>query len=223
MALLVGYGAGAVNPYLALEAIDCLEVDAPREERHEHYVHALKKGLLKVMSKMGISCCRATRARRSSRRSASARRSSSATSRAPRRASAASGSAEIARETLARHAAAASSRRATPTSDALDVGGVYAWRAAASGTSGARRPSPASRRRCASRTRASYDEYARAHQRPGRRALHAARAAGTSRRRRARCRSTRSSPRPRSSALRHRRDALRQHQQRGAREPGRSR
>src|ERR1019366_521586 len=56
VALLVGPGAGAVNPYLAFEAIDALDIEMPRADRPLHYVHALDKGLLKVMSKMGISC-----------------------------------------------------------------------------------------------------------------------------------------------------------------------
>ncbi|HEY8039555.1 MAG TPA: glutamate synthase central domain-containing protein, partial [Polyangiaceae bacterium] len=54
VALLLGYGAGAVNPYLALEAIEALDMATPRDERTRHYVQALDKGLLKVMSKMGI-------------------------------------------------------------------------------------------------------------------------------------------------------------------------
>jgi len=60
MALLIGYGAAAVNPYLALESIDDmiasgqLEGVAPRQAR-EHYIKAACKGVLKVMSKMGIS------------------------------------------------------------------------------------------------------------------------------------------------------------------------
>src|ERR1700722_3920506 len=56
VALLIGHGAGAVNPYLAFETIAGLEMDAPVAERAHQYVHALDKGLLKVMSKMGISC-----------------------------------------------------------------------------------------------------------------------------------------------------------------------
>src|SRR5580704_5805922 len=56
VALLVGHGAGAVNPYLAFEAIAGLDLELPAGERAHHYVHALDKGLLKVMSKMGISC-----------------------------------------------------------------------------------------------------------------------------------------------------------------------
>jgi len=59
--LLVGYGAGAVNPYLAFESIDHLvrsgaypSLKDPETARKK-YVKALDKGLLKVMSKMGIS------------------------------------------------------------------------------------------------------------------------------------------------------------------------
>jgi glutamate synthase (NADPH/NADH) large chain len=58
--LLIGYGAGAVNPYLACETvIDMVEdgrlkgVEA--DEAVEHYLKAANKGLLKVMTKMGIS------------------------------------------------------------------------------------------------------------------------------------------------------------------------
>ena len=60
-ALLIGYGAGAVNPYLALDSLSRLQADGfvdatmPRAEAHSHYLKALKKGVVKVMSKMGIS------------------------------------------------------------------------------------------------------------------------------------------------------------------------
>jgi glutamate synthase (ferredoxin) len=60
-ALLIGYGAGAVNPYLALESLSRLKsagfvpAEMTVEEAHEHYLKALKKGVVKVMSKMGIS------------------------------------------------------------------------------------------------------------------------------------------------------------------------
>ncbi|HEX5268172.1 MAG TPA: glutamate synthase central domain-containing protein, partial [Acidimicrobiales bacterium] len=60
VALLVGYGAAAVNPYLAFETIDdmietgALRGVSNRDARH-HYIKALGKGVLKVMSKMGIS------------------------------------------------------------------------------------------------------------------------------------------------------------------------
>ena len=60
VALLLGYGAAAVNPYLAFETIEDLiargsltGVEARTAIRR--YVQALVKGVLKIMSKMGIS------------------------------------------------------------------------------------------------------------------------------------------------------------------------
>jgi glutamate synthase (NADPH) large chain len=60
-ALLTGYGAGAVNPYLAFATIDQMQAERmisaeyPREKLHKNFAKAASKGLLKVMSKMGIS------------------------------------------------------------------------------------------------------------------------------------------------------------------------
>jgi glutamate synthase (NADPH/NADH) large chain len=57
--LLAGYGAEAINPYLAFDALSALLPDMPKgiteKEVHERYVKAIDKGILKVMSKMGIS------------------------------------------------------------------------------------------------------------------------------------------------------------------------
>ena len=60
MALLVGYGAAVINPYLAFETIGQLVLDGELqdlsgEQAIRHYVEACTKGVLKVMSKMGIS------------------------------------------------------------------------------------------------------------------------------------------------------------------------
>ena len=60
MALSIGYGAGAVNPYLAFESIDDmlhagLLKEVTRAAAIQNYINALNKGILKVMSKMGIS------------------------------------------------------------------------------------------------------------------------------------------------------------------------
>jgi glutamate synthase (NADPH) large chain len=59
-ALLLGYGAGAINPYLAFETLDDMigqgmlpGLDYPTAITH--YIKALNKGVLKVISKMGIS------------------------------------------------------------------------------------------------------------------------------------------------------------------------
>ncbi|MDP8973251.1 MAG: glutamate synthase large subunit [Actinomycetota bacterium] len=59
-ALLVGYGATAVNPYLAFETIeDMVETgligDVTPEEATKNFVKAIEKALLKIISKMGIS------------------------------------------------------------------------------------------------------------------------------------------------------------------------
>ncbi len=56
-AVLVGYGAGAINPYLALATAASLggrDGHSPAEAQ-ARYLHAAEKGLLKIMSKMGIS------------------------------------------------------------------------------------------------------------------------------------------------------------------------
>ena len=62
MALLIGYGAGAVNPYLAFESIEDLidhDLDGlggfDRKKAVRNYIKAAGKGVLKIMSKMGIS------------------------------------------------------------------------------------------------------------------------------------------------------------------------
>jgi glutamate synthase (NADPH/NADH) large chain len=60
MALLIGFGAAAVNPYLAFETIEDLIRDGAIEgvsprQAVRNYIKACGKGVLKVMSKMGIS------------------------------------------------------------------------------------------------------------------------------------------------------------------------
>lgn len=60
VALLVGYGAAAVNPYLAMESVEDLARDAhyvtaEPEAAVRNLVKALGKGVVKVMSKMGVS------------------------------------------------------------------------------------------------------------------------------------------------------------------------
>jgi glutamate synthase domain-containing protein 2/glutamate synthase domain-containing protein 1/glutamate synthase domain-containing protein 3 len=62
--LLCGYGANAVNPYLAIEAIQKLHADGdlPQDvaidQLTDQYITAIKKGILKTISKMGISTLR---------------------------------------------------------------------------------------------------------------------------------------------------------------------
>jgi len=57
--LLGGYGAEAINPYLAIDSIHALAAELPGEvsiaQAEERYIEAITTGMLKVMSKMGIS------------------------------------------------------------------------------------------------------------------------------------------------------------------------
>ena len=55
-AVLAGYGAEAVHPYLAMESLEAMAGDAADADKAvKHFVKAIGKGLMKVMSKMGIS------------------------------------------------------------------------------------------------------------------------------------------------------------------------
>ncbi|MDD5644738.1 MAG: glutamate synthase large subunit [bacterium] len=64
-ALLFGYGAGCVNPYLSFEVIEKLyeegEITVKADEAKSNYVKAINKGILKILSKMGISTLRSYR------------------------------------------------------------------------------------------------------------------------------------------------------------------
>jgi glutamate synthase (NADPH/NADH) large chain len=60
-ATVIGYGASAINPYLALESLVAMNEDEllskklPQKKLFENYKKAIGNGLLKVLSKMGIS------------------------------------------------------------------------------------------------------------------------------------------------------------------------
>jgi len=61
MATLIGYGAAAINPYVMFESLDeladrsLLPVDLTRDEAEKRIVKGIGKGLMKTISKMGIS------------------------------------------------------------------------------------------------------------------------------------------------------------------------
>ncbi|MEL7586901.1 MAG: glutamate synthase large subunit [Prolixibacteraceae bacterium] len=61
-ALLLGYGASVINPYMAYAAIDYMvkegKIDLDYKSARTNYMKAIDKGLLKIMSKMGISTLR---------------------------------------------------------------------------------------------------------------------------------------------------------------------
>jgi glutamate synthase (NADPH/NADH) large chain len=64
-ALLLGYGASAINPYMSFaiikDLVDRQEIQLNYETARKHYIKAIGKGLFKIMSKMGISTIRSYR------------------------------------------------------------------------------------------------------------------------------------------------------------------
>ena len=129
-AVLAGYGAEAINPYLAFETIEANlgELDKPIEKKEAfyRYVKAIGKGLMKVMSKMGISTyqsyCGAQILDAVGLRSDFVGKYFTGT----RTAIEGVGLAEIAAETAERHGLAFSN--APVLKNALEAGGEYAFR-----------------------------------------------------------------------------------------------
>ncbi len=127
--LLGGYGAEAINPYLAFDVIhsliDELDVATP-EEAEKRYIKAINKGMLKVMSKMGISTfqsyCGAQIFDAIGLNTAFIGKYFTGTPSVIE----GIGLDEIATETVRRHDAAFGSKSYTTTE--LDVGGDYAYR-----------------------------------------------------------------------------------------------
>lgn len=64
-ALLFGYGAGCVNPYMAFELVEKMydgkEINVLPDMAKKNYIKAINKGILKILSKMGISTLRSYR------------------------------------------------------------------------------------------------------------------------------------------------------------------
>ena len=129
-ALLAGYGAEAINPYLAFDSLSALVGELPEpvtdDEAHKRYIKAIGKALLKIMSKMGISTyqsyCGAQVFNAIGLDDAFLARFFAGTSAT----TSGSGLAEIAEETVRRHRAAFGD--APIYRNALDVGGEYAYR-----------------------------------------------------------------------------------------------
>jgi glutamate synthase (NADPH/NADH) large chain len=133
VALLIGYGAGAVNPYLAFETIHDLVAqkvvsDIDAKTASKHYVKALNKGLLKVLSKMGISTLSSYHGAQIFEaigigRDVVEQYFTGTSSRIG-----GIGLREIAIEARLRHARGFDPAFEAPLGADLDVGGVYAWR-----------------------------------------------------------------------------------------------
>ncbi|WP_342165779.1 glutamate synthase large subunit [Methylobacterium sp. SD21] len=129
-ACLAGYGAEAINPYLAFETLiemkDEFPPDLTDDEIIYRYIKAIDKGLLKVMSKMGISTyqsyCGAQIFDAVGLNSAFVARDFFGTATTIEGV----GMAEVAEETVRRHRDAFGD--APVYRNALDVGGEYAYR-----------------------------------------------------------------------------------------------
>jgi glutamate synthase (NADPH) large chain len=131
-ACLIGFGATAINPYLAFATIKDakqtgkLKSDLDTEYLRKNYIKAVNEGLLKVFSKMGISTLQSYQGAQifeiiGLNRSVVDKYFTGATSRIE-----GMGLDEIARETLAKHFFAFS-RKDFPI-DRLPSGGVYQWK-----------------------------------------------------------------------------------------------
>ncbi|MGE3544184.1 MAG: glutamate synthase large subunit, partial [Kofleriaceae bacterium] len=131
VALLIGYGAAAVNPYLALDVVRDLvargRVAGPPEAAIARYLHAIDEGLMKVMSKMGISTIQSYRGAQIFEAvgldAGMIERHFTGT---PSRIGGI-GLAELGREALVRHGRGYGSAAAAIADD-LPVGGLYQWR-----------------------------------------------------------------------------------------------
>jgi glutamate synthase (NADPH/NADH) large chain/glutamate synthase (ferredoxin) len=137
-ATLIGYGASAVNPYLLLETLDELvlerkvvrtgkdgeEIVVGAEEAAQNVVKAIGKGLLKTISKMGISTIQSYRGAQIFEAVGLHKDLIEAHFTGTASRVGGVGMDVLAQEALERHA------RAYPSSrdDLLPVGGVYAWR-----------------------------------------------------------------------------------------------
>jgi len=131
-ACLIGFGATAINPYLALSTIrdlklsGKLETSLDAEQLKKNYIKAVNDGLLKVFSKMGISTLQSYQGAQifeiiGLNKSVVDKYFSGATSRIE-----GMGLDELAKETLAKHLFAFS-RKDIPV-DRLPVGGIYQWK-----------------------------------------------------------------------------------------------
>ena len=136
-ATLMGFGASAINPYLAMETIADLKArgrlpeSLTLETAIEHYITSLKKGLLKVMSKMGVSTIRSYKSAQIFEAVGLAEDFVRKYFRGTPSRIGGVGIEGIAREVLARHSAAYS--RTSEQREALDSGGAIHFRSFSEG------------------------------------------------------------------------------------------
>ena len=132
IALLIGYGATAVNPYLALETAENLarngEISVSAEKAADNLIDALGHGLLKVMSKMGISTVASYRGAQVFQAIGLSEAFVDEFFTGTPSPLGGVGLDVIAEEVLERHLVAYPSSGLTPAHRVLEVGGEYQWR-----------------------------------------------------------------------------------------------
>ncbi|MFV2117898.1 glutamate synthase large subunit [Streptomyces sp. Act-28] len=134
VALLIGYGAAAVNPYLAMETVEDLvragtfiEGVEP-EQAIRNLIRALGKGVLKVMSKMGISTVASYRGAQVFEAVGLDQGFVDTYFNGTSSKIGGVGLDVIAKEVAARHAKAYPASGIAPAHRALEIGGEYQWR-----------------------------------------------------------------------------------------------
>jgi len=133
-ACLIGYGAGAVNPYLALASIAALASAEAAENAAAHpekaaarYIKAVEKGLIKVMSKLGIATLQSYRGGQLFEAIGLNDRVIGRYFTGTRSRIAGAGMQELAEDIRHRHEHAYARQRIAGTPE-LEPGGVYQWR-----------------------------------------------------------------------------------------------
>ena len=131
MALLVGYGAAVINPYLVFETLEELLADGEvqdidLEQALANYIKACTKGVLKVMSKMGISALQSYRGAQIFEAVGLDRAFVDTCFTWTASRIGGIGIDTVAEEVIRRHAQAFEDRRRED--DELDTGGEYQWR-----------------------------------------------------------------------------------------------
>ncbi|MEU6861837.1 glutamate synthase large subunit [Streptomyces sp. NPDC046876] len=134
VALLIGYGAAAVNPYLAMESVEDLLRDGTfiegiePEKAIKNLIYALGKGVLKVMSKMGISTVASYRGAQVFEAIGLDEEFVETYFQGTATKIGGAGLDVIAKEVAARHAKAYPASGIAPAHRALEIGGEYQWR-----------------------------------------------------------------------------------------------
>ncbi|MFI1159690.1 glutamate synthase large subunit [Streptomyces sioyaensis] len=134
VALLIGFGAAAVNPYLAMESVEDLVragtflPGVEPETAIKNLIKALGKGVLKVMSKMGISTVASYRGAQVFEAVGLDEEFVAKYFHGTATKIGGAGLDVIAKEVAARHAKAYPASGIAATHRALDIGGEYQWR-----------------------------------------------------------------------------------------------